>query len=207
VIAAVLVALLIFGDVEARHYAEHQVAHVIGTHEPGATAKVRIKSFPFVGRLAVSRQVQQVTADVHNVPVATAAGNFKLDEVDLTLKGVKVDLGPLVAGSNDAVKSIRSGSVRAVMSEQALAGLVKLPVTLGSGSAQVTVAGVKVNASASVTNNVLHLVAGPTTVMVKLPAIPVLPCAPNVAIVPGDLILSCTFNTVPAAFLKAAGAG
>jgi len=203
----VLAALLIFGDVEARHYAEHQVAHVIVTHERGATAKVRIKSFPFVGRLAVSRQVQQITADVQNVPVATAAGNFTLDEVDLTLKGVKVDLGPLVAGSNGAVKSIRSGSVRAVMSEQALDGLVKLPVTLGSGTAQVTVAGVTVSGSATVANNVLRLVAGTTVVNVTLPAIPVLPCVPNAEIVPGQLILACTFNTVPAAFMKAAGAG
>jgi hypothetical protein len=200
------VALLIFGDVEARHYAEHQVAHVIGTHEPGATAKVRIKSFPFVGRLAVSRQVQQITANVQNVPVVTTAGSFKLDEVDLTLKGVKVDLGPLVAGSNDAVKSIRSGSVRAVMSEQALATLVKLPITLGDGSAQVSIGGVNVSASASVAKNILHLVAGKIVVNVTLPAIPVLPCAPNLAIVPGDLVLSCNFNQVPAAFLKAAGA-
>ena len=202
-----LVALLVFGDVEARHFAERQVAHVIRTHEPGATAKVRIASFPFVGRLAVSRQVQKITADVRNVPVNTAAGNFTLDDVQLTLKGVKVDLGPLVAGSNDAVKSIRSGSVRAILSETQLDKIVKLPVTLGNGSAQVTVAGVQVNGTATVSNNVLHLAAGPAAINITLPSLPVLPCIANVAVVSGQLVLGCTFNTVPAALLKAATTG
>ena len=204
---AVLVALLTFGDVEARHFAERQIAHVIQTHERGATAKVHISSFPFVGRLAVSRQVQKITANVQNVPVTTALGNFTLDEVDLTLTDVKVDLGPLVAGSNDAVKSIRSGSVRAVLSETQLDKVVKLPVTLGDGSAQLTVAGVRVNGTATVTNNVLHFVVGKQAIAVTLPSIPVLPCIADVAIVPGQLVLACTFNTVPAAFLKAAATG
>jgi hypothetical protein len=203
----VLVGLLVFGDVQARHYAERQIAHIIETHEPGATATVRIRSFPFVGRLAVARQVQKVTANVRNVPVTTAVGNFTLDEVDLTMKGVKVDLGPLVAGSNGAVKSIRSGSVRAVISEAQLDKLVRVPLSLGTGSAHVTVAGVTVSATASVSNNQLHLAAGPLAVNVTLPAIPVLPCVAEVAIVPGKLVLGCAFNTVPAALLKAAGAG
>jgi hypothetical protein len=201
----VLVVLLVVGDVVGRKYAERQVAHDIITHEKGATAKVRISSFPFVGRLAVSRQVQKITADVRNVPVNTKIGNFTLDEVDLTLKGVKVDLGPLVAGSDGAVKSIKSGTVSAVLSQDTLAQLVKLPVTLGNGTASVTVAGVQVAGSVSMAkDNVLHLSGAGVAVDVPIGAIPVLPCIAAVAITPGRLVMSCSFNQVPAALLQAA---
>jgi hypothetical protein len=204
----VIVALLVVGDVAARKYAERQVAHDIVTHEKGATAKVKIASFPFVGRLGVSREVEKITADVRNVPVTTPIGNFKLDEVDLTLKGVKVRLGPLTAGSDGAVKSIKSGTVRARMSEASLAQLVNLPITLGNGSAQVTVAGIKVNGSVTLINsNVLHLSGAGLTLDVPLGEIPVLPCIANVVITPGQLVMSCSFNKVPAALLEAATSG
>jgi hypothetical protein len=200
--------LLIVGDAAARRYAQRQVAHDIITHEKGATAKVRISSFPFVGRLAVSRQVEKVTADVRNVPVTTPIDNFTLDEVDLTLKGVKVDLGPLVAGSDGAVKSIKSGTVTAEMSEATLRQLVKLPVTLGNRTASVTVAGIQVAGSVSLAkDNVLHLSGAGLAVDVPIGTIPVLPCIAAVAIAPGRLVMSCSFNQVPAALLQAAGTG
>jgi hypothetical protein len=158
--------------------------------------------------LAVSRQVEKVTADVRNVPVTTPIGNFTLDEVDLTLKGVKVDLGPLVAGSDGAVKSIKSGTVTAEMSEATLRQLVKLPVTLGNRTASVTVAGIQVAGSVSLAkDNVLHLSGAGLAVDVPIGTIPVLPCIAAVAIAPGRLVMSCSFNQVPAALLQAAGTG
>jgi len=200
----VVVALLVVGDVAARKYAERQIAHAIVAHEKGATAKLRISSFPFVLRLAISREVKKVTADVHQVPVSTPIGSFKLDEVVLTLNDVKVNLGPLTTGSDGAVRSIKSGTVLARMSQATLDQLIKLPVTLGNGSVQLDVAGFKVTCNVAIVNNALHLSAAGRSLDIPLNDIPVLPCIGNLVITPGQLAMSCSFDKVPAALLQAA---
>jgi hypothetical protein len=76
--------------------------------------------------------------------------------------------------------------------------LVGAAVTLGNGSAQVTVDGVSVTAQVAIVNGQLRLEAVGLPVSVPIPTLPALPCLEQVQIVPGHLIGSCTFHQIPA---------
>jgi hypothetical protein len=200
-VAVVLVVLLAAGDVAARRYAETRVEQQINEREPGSASSVHISSFPFVARLALFGRVEKISAHVSHVNV----GSFVLDKVDLTVTGVRLDRSQLVHHTA-AVKGIRTGTVRAVMSEQTVDQVLHLPVTFGDGSVQLSAGGVTLSATVTVVDNQLRLSAAGRDLSVPIPPLPVLPCVADAAVEPGRLVLSCSFHQVPAALLHAARA-
>jgi hypothetical protein len=200
-VAVVLVVLLAAGDVAARRYAESRVEQQINDREPGSASTVHISSFPFVARLGLLGRVEKTTAHVSHVNV----GSFILDEVDLTVTGVKLDRSQLVHG-HVSVQGIRSGTVRAVMSEHTVDQVLRLPVTFGDGSVQLSAGGVTLSATVTVVDNQLRLSAAGRDLSVPIPELPVLPCVADAVVEPGRLVLSCSFHQVPAALVQAAKA-
>jgi hypothetical protein len=201
VVLAVVAGLLAVGDVAARRYAESRIEQQIDHRDAGASSSVHISSFPFVPRLLLFGRVEKITAHVKHVSVSS----LTLDQVDLTVTGVKLDRNQLFH-RNVVVKSIRTGTVSAVLTEQAVEDVLHLPVTFGDGSVQLTVGGVTLGVSVAVVDNQLRLSAAGQELTVPIPVLPVLPCVAGVTVEPGRLILSCTFHQVPTALLQAAAA-
>jgi hypothetical protein len=160
---------------------------------------VTIHAFPWLPNLLAQGRVSKITAHANQL----TQGDFVLSGVDVTVTGVRVDRHLLLGKHQLNIVSINSGTVTADMTQANLDQLVGQPVTLGSGTAQVTVEGVTVNGTISVDNGVLKFSAHGLPISVPIPSLPLLPCLSNVTIVPGRLVGTCTFNQLPAA-LKAA---
>jgi hypothetical protein len=200
-VLASLAVLLGVGDVIARRYAENRIEEQIDNRDAGATSSVHISSFPFVARLLIFGRVEKISAHVRHVNV----DSFTLDQVDLTVTGVKLDRNQLFH-RNVVVKSIRTGTVAAVLSEQTVDQVLHLPVTFGDGAVHLSVAGVTVGVSVAVADNELRLSAAGQELTIPIPELPILPCVAGVTVEPGRLILSCTFHRVPTALLQQATA-
>jgi hypothetical protein len=201
VVLAVLAVLLGIGDVVARRYAEDRIEQQIDHRDAGATSSVHISSFPFVARLLLFGRVEKISAHVRHVSV----DRLTLDQVDLTVTGVKLDRNQLFH-RNVVVKSIRTGTVAAVLSEQAVDQVLHLPITFGDGAVQLSVGGVTVGVSVAVADNQLRLSAAGHELTIPIPELPVLPCVAGVTVEPGRLVLTCTFHQVPTALLQEATA-
>jgi hypothetical protein len=203
--AVVLLALLGVADIGARVYAQDRVAHQIDQRVPGASSSVSISSFPFVAKLLMSGKVDKITARVNHAN----AGQFTFDRVDVALNGVRLNRNQLFNGQHVQVDGISVGTVKADLSEgavnQALQAVREPAVVhLVQGAADVTVAGVTVPSQLALVNNQLQIRVAGQLVTVPIPKLPVLPCAATVAVVPGHLLVSCTFHQAPSAFLRVA---
>jgi hypothetical protein len=206
-IVVVLAVVLGFGDVQARHYAERQLAHRIRTNVTASTVHVTISSFPFVGRLVVFGTVGQIRAQATNV----SSGNYTFDSVVATVHRVKIDRSALLRDQQVQVTSIDRGTVTADMTnaevDKAIASTIPgVSVNIGNGSVQATVAGVSVTAQVEVVAGELHVSAAGFQVSIPVPQLPLLPCVASATLVPGHLQLSCTIHEVPPALLSQAAA-
>ena len=99
-----LAGILGVADVFIRRGVQESVADRIETFTPGRTPPVKISSFPFLGRLAVSGTVPTLRADVTGVTV----GNLSLGPIDLTVSNLKLSRHELFRGEVQAVSIGRS---------------------------------------------------------------------------------------------------
>jgi hypothetical protein len=197
----ILVVILIVGDVTARVYAQNQLRDRINANVPNANATAHITGFPFLGKLAFTGKINKISAHVEHA----SEGRFTFDGIDLVVKDVKLDRGQLFRNRRVKVVSISSGNVKADMSQADFDRLVGgFPVVLGSGTVQVTEGGATVTARVSVVNNQIHIDGGGLPAVIPVPKLPVLPCVASVTVIPGHLIVTCTFHEVPSALLRAA---
>jgi hypothetical protein len=60
-----------------------------------------------------------------------------------------------------------------------------------------------VTARVTVVNNQLRLEARGLPSVIPIPKLPVLPCAASVTVIPGHLIIACTFHEIPSVLLQA----
>jgi hypothetical protein len=198
-VVVVLLIVLVGVDVGTRVAMEHQLAQRADSYAGAKDVSVTIHAFPWLPNLLAQGRVSKITAHANQL----TQGNFVLSGVEITVTGVRVDRHLLLNKQQLDIVSIDSGTVTAGMTQANLDQLVGEPVTLGSGTAQVTVGGVTVNGTISVDNGVLRLSAEGIPVSVPIPSLPLLPCLSNVTILPGRLVGTCTFNQIPPA-LKAA---
>lgn len=196
----VLVAILSVGDVSSRVYAQNQLQSRVDANVPDANAKVHISGFPFLGKLVFSGKVDKITAHLEHA----TEGLFTFDGIDLSVSGVKLSRSQLFRDRRVRVQSISSGTVKATMSQAAFDRLIGgLPVVLGDGTLQLRMGGSTVTARVSIVNNQLRLQGPALPSVIPIPKLPVLPCAASVTVVPGRLIMACTFHEVPSALLQA----
>jgi hypothetical protein len=206
IIALVIVvaAAAVGADFAARSYAEHQLAKRIEQKVPGSKASVHISSFPFLGRLALQGRVSKLTANVTGV----VAGTVRFSRVNLEVDGIRISRNRLFLHHQVVLERISRAIATADVSQDEIDRLTGLPVKLGAGNAQVTVAGVTLQAKASLAGGMLKLTAnvGPT-LSIPIPTLPVLPCATSVDIQPGQLQIRCVTTVIPPALLQAVGGG
>lgn len=179
----------------SRVVAESQLRdRVVEAARPGGGASAKIRSFPFLGRLLASGSVSRVQVSVADVTVQDVA--FARLSVDL--HDVVFDRQSFVADRTVELRSIGRGTGVAEVTAAELSRLVGVPVTLEAGRARVSVAGQLVTATATVRDNTLRMaVAGVNVPPLRIPKLPLVPCATNVAILPGRLRLTCDLDQVP----------
>ena len=195
----VLIVLAAAGDIGARIYAQNQLKQRIDANVPEAGATAHISGFPFLGKLLLFGKVDKIKAHVERA----SQGRFTFDGIDLSVSGVKLNRTVLLRDRKVRLESISSGTVKADMSQADFDRLVGVPVTFGDGVVELTEAGATVTVRVAVVNNQLVLEDHVVPVPIPVPRMSVLPCAANVVIKPGHLVISCTFHEIPTAFVQA----
>ena len=192
-----LVATLV--DAGARHYATSRVEARIRTAAPesrGVTA--RIHSWPFL-KVAVNGHVDEVGAHV----VQLVEKPLVFSDVDVDLRGVRVDQGTLASEGRFVISHIDTGNVTMTVTAGDLAAAAGVPVSLADAAAGVASRTVRIRVDAAKRQLVVD-VLGVKSFAFALPGVNLLPCIPAVAMGVARLTLSCSFTGVPSAFAAVA---
>jgi hypothetical protein len=195
-----VVVVLVAGDFAARAYAEAQTQDFVNQHSTtDLHVDVSIKSFPFLGRLAVGGEVRQVEATASDV----REGPIDIHALRLVLTDVRVDRGRMLEDQRLYLRSIGGGSAVAEITDDALSDALGIPVQVVDGKLEAEVLGHRVQAEMSMRNGVLGVkVAGRTLPALTLPTTGLFPCHPDAAFAGDRIRLSCSFSEVPARFLQ-----
>jgi hypothetical protein len=182
-------------DLAVRSVAEGQLRdRVAAAASPAGGTTAVIESFPFVGRLLTSGEVSRVRVGASDVTV----DGLTFARVGLDLRRVTFDRNRLFSERKVVLSSLDRGTATAEVTAEELSQRLGLDITLLAGRAQVTVAGQTITATASVTDNTLHLsVTGISVPALRIPKLPLVPCVANAEILPGRVRLTCAIDEVP----------
>lgn len=145
----------------------------------GATTAT-IDSFPFLARLLVSGEVQEIR--VHQE--AVEANGIRFSTIDVELHGVRVDRGRLLRSRQVDVTGIDRGTVTAVI------GLAEIARLAG----QALTGGIRLEDGALVIGDVRLDLAGA----------PLLPCASGLRFQGASVVVTCRLDDPPAELLREA---
>ena len=187
----VIAVVVVIADRVALHWTESRVSSRIESLYPGSHATVSISSSPYLVRLAVFGTVQEIHAHVTNL----TDGGLHLDTVDISAHKLNVNRTDLLRGRvrlhslGTATITARVSVAEALRSHgySALAGLAGL----ASG----------VSATVHTTGNQVQIQFGPVTL--DFTETSLVPCVGSAQVEQGEIILSCTTTTVPAALQAA----
>jgi hypothetical protein len=207
VVLVVIAGALVAADLAARSYAESSLAEQAAAYyPPSGRSSASIESFPFLGRLAASGHVPEVSLRLEDL----VAQILTVRHLQFDLSDVTLDRSELVAG-RVRVLDIGAGRVEALLDGGSLARAVGLDVRFTDGEVEVhrTVAGVDVSARGRVTleGNRLRIVptsvqglrlpASAFTISYDIPGVELLPCPAEVRPVPEGLLVACAVDDIP----------
>jgi hypothetical protein len=186
--------LVAIADHFAVRWSESTVATRIEHQYPGSHATVTVSSSPYLVRLAVFGTVQNVRAHVTDVPY----GRLRFDTVDVTADHLKVDRGELVHGKVK-LDSLSSATITARVSA------AKLLRAYGFGDLS-ALGNLATGATGTVQtqHNQVQITFGPLSF--DFTSTGLVPCVGSAEVSAGQVILSCTTQSVPPV-LQAAGDG
>jgi hypothetical protein len=217
VLTVVLALVLLLADQVARSWAEAKLRERAAAYYPPSTsASASIRSFPFLGRLAVSGDVSEVRLTLDDVRFDV----LLVHRLSLDLEQVEVDKAELTRG-RVRLLDVGHGRIDLRIDGPSLARAVDADLRFTDGSIEVhkRVGGNDVVARGQITveGNTLRL--RPTSVEgVGLPAsafaltyqVPpslLPPCQIEVRAVAGGLVAGCTFTDVPESLVRGAPLG
>jgi hypothetical protein len=187
VVLVVVAGAVLVADHVAIHWTEGRVASHIEHSFPGSHATVTISSSLYLPRVGVSGTVQDVHAHVTDV----TDGQLHLDTVDVTAHNVKINRNDLLQGKA-RVQSLSTATITARLTvtealQAAGHGAEADIAGLGSGTKA------KVQAGAGL----VHIEVGPLSFTLSYNSL--VPCVGSGEVTGGEIILTCTTHTVPAA--------
>ena len=200
----VLLAVLTGGDLLLRNVAEQQVVDQVKS-EISANAKVSasIPVFPFVPRILFWGSVPKVKVKVTNLD----GPPINIAEADVSVSGVVINRHHLLSKRRVELVSIDSGTLEAVLTQEALSDVLHTTIKVSGGTVTATVAGQSVTVKPSINNDdqlVLTPVGGAALQPLGLGQAKLLPCAGSVSVEEGKVRVSCTFKRIPDAMVRAA---
>ncbi|MBV8980483.1 MAG: LmeA family phospholipid-binding protein [Acidimicrobiia bacterium] len=193
---AIVVVLLVVGDVVAKAYATNQLQDRARRAVRGATsASASITSFPFTGRLLAAGQVPEVRVRV--APVI--AGEVTFASVSVDLHDVHVDRNRLVNDRTVQLTGLGSGTVTAELTDVEISRMAGTRVRFTPGRVTVSAAGIEASADVQITDGSMSLAGLRIPFKFKIPRAPLFPCdATSAVVVQGAVDVSCTVHEVPA---------
>lgn len=200
---AVVVILLLGADTAARSYAQGKLADRARQAAPEATdVTARISSFPFLGRLAVSEDVTDISLHFTDV----VAAGLRFAAVDVDMHGVVIDRNELISQRKVRLLRIDHGTVAVELAASELSRALGAQVGIrGRGVEVGGTGGSSVTATPAVTGNRLLLrTANLPTLALAIPRTTLIPCAATVVVSGDRLRISCSINQVPPALLDVA---
>jgi hypothetical protein len=187
IIVVVVVVAGFVADRAAIHWTESQIASRIEHRFPGSHATVTVSSSPYLLRLAAFGTVREVHAHVTDV----SDGRLRLDTVDVTAHGLKVNRTDLLHGEA-RLDSLSSATITASVSvaEVLRANGYGAVADLGG-----LATGLKANVQAE--GNQVQISVGP--VSFSFPFTSLVTCVGSGEVHAGEIVLTCTTHAVPPA--------
>jgi len=200
----VLLAVLAGVDLVARNIAEQQVVDQVKSELPANShVSASIPAFPFVPRIVFWGSVPKVKVRATGV----AGRPLSLAAVDVSVTGVEINRHSLWSHRRVDLIAVDKGTVGADVTQNALTDVLHIPVQIGSGRVTIVVSGQTLTAVPSINANhqlVLTPVGGGPVQMIGLGQADLIPCAAKVQVQETKLRVSCTFDHIPGAFVRAA---
>jgi hypothetical protein len=192
---AIIVVLLVVGDVVAKAYATDQLKNRAKRAVRGATAATAsISSFPFTGRLLVAGQVPEVRVRVG--PVVAGRVTFAFVAVDL--HDVRVNRNRLINDRKVQLTGLGSGTVTAELTDVEISRLAGTHIRFSPGHVTVSAAGIDATASVQITDGSMSFAGLHIPLKFRIPHAPLFPCDATSAVVKqGAVDVSCTVHQVP----------
>ncbi len=180
---------------------ERTVAQRIDERLPGASARVVIASFPFLGHLAASGTISELSVHLGNLPAGPLTfngyhlGAVDFSDVNIHINDLHMRRDPLLH-RRVMIDRIRRATVTATLQERALDRSVGLPISLGYGT--VGIGGLSLPADIAVqARRITITVPHQISFSLSAPPLDVLPCVGRVDITPGSLKLVCAVDRLP----------
>ena len=180
---------------------ETTVAQRIDEGLPGAKARVGIASFPFLGHLAASGTISELSVHIKNLPAGPLSfngihlGALAFSDVEINIDDLHMRRDPLLH-RRVMIDRVREATVTATLDEKALDQSIGLPVSLGHGT--VGIGGLSLPADIAVGfGRITVTVPDQITFSLPVPPLDVLPCVGRVDITPRHLKLSCAVHRLP----------
>lgn len=195
-VVLIVVAIVVGVDIGARVYTEHQIADRAKASTQAGGASAGIHSFPFLYDLLVEKKASKISLHLTKVPV----GPVSVDKIDVTARGVHIDVGYLIGHRKVRITSIDSADARVTLSPSDVSAVTGIPVSINGGTVSASVGGVDVPVTVTVASgHILTLaVQGQRVYTFDVDRSPIVPpCALNAGIAGGNLILECTATPVP----------
>lgn len=200
-LALVVVLVVAIGDAVAVHYTDKTVAHRIEQSVPGSSAKVSISSEPYIPNLAMFGRVDDLKADVSNVPSG-----------GVTIKSIDVDAHNLTVNRNDLFKGqVRLQGVSSAKITTVVDPFEGMPASIRSQVRHIAdkaAAGAQLDVKATGSGVKVSLPGaqgagrGSSAYSVEIPFDPLLDCAGTATYAGGLLTMVCTTHTIPAAIAQ-----
>jgi hypothetical protein len=197
----VIAALLVGADVAARGFVSSTVSSRAQQEAPsGSTASASVGGFPFLPPLLTGGRVDTASVHVENL----TAQALVFASVDVSLTGVHLDRARLFKDRKARITKIDHGTVRAVVTADALSNALHVPVKMAGGQITVTVAGTDIVVTPHVVHDQLTLTGAlGRSFALAIPSSGYMPCVSDVSVADGEMELSCTIHDVPPALLDA----
>jgi len=197
----VIAAVLVGADVAARGFVSAAVSNRAQQEAPvGSTATASVGGFPFLPPLLLGGRVDRASVHVKNI----TTGVLVFAEVSVDLRGVRLDRGRLIDDRKARITKIDHGTIRAVLTADALSNALHVPVRMQGGQITATVAGVDVGLTPRVVDNRLTLSGSVgRSFTLRVPSSGYVPCVNSAVVEESQLALSCTIHSVPPALLDA----
>lgn len=160
--------------------------------------KVRIRSFPFLGRLLVEGEVSRVEVVASNVREEP----LTFQEIRLDINHVRIDRNEMLSKQRLYLRGTGTGAASAEITGSQLEAALGIPVQVVDGAVETTIAGRRVRADVTVKGGVLRLAPQGAALPVSLPSFTIpakgmLPCPPNATFAADRIHLACRFTTIP----------
>jgi hypothetical protein len=195
VVLAVLVAVLVGGDLVAKAAAESAIESGVRSRVSGVGAvDAQIHSFPFAGRLLAQGQVSTLDLRLSDV---TGHG-IDVAWLRLQASGLELDRSAMFGGKVE-LEDVDHVLVTANITAAAISALTGADVELRDGGrAKVTYRGVTATATVAVADGELRFTAaGLPALRVPVPDSDLLPCDVDATVVEGAVEASCRADHLP----------